>query len=259
MVNVEERDVIAALIAGIEKRPARGEFYMPRVVAPGRSFAHVMQSTLAIEGEDGDRIVEAIGGVEKSSVRRQQDLRSEACSSKAGGQSRKCLLGGKQTGRWVEMKKDDRRRFFLERIEPTSIGVKHKVPGPIPRRQRSEWSILRENEPAGGAIERENINPILPQICAQHKAAPRVRQDHVWMRAIVPADCETARRPAGRDLGSNAATIFVDACGWAKLSRGQYGQHRYTATVIVRDKNVLARHVNTQVSGPASFRAHSVQ
>ena len=70
MVYPEDRDVIAALIAGIEKRSARGEFYMPRVVAPGRSFARAMHSTLAIEGEDGDRIVEAIGGVKKPSVRR---------------------------------------------------------------------------------------------------------------------------------------------------------------------------------------------
>ena len=70
LINSEGRDVIAVLIAGIHKSSARGELDVPGVIAHGGCFPDVMQSTLAVEGEDGDRIVEAIGGVEKPPIGR---------------------------------------------------------------------------------------------------------------------------------------------------------------------------------------------
>src|SRR5580658_6618731 len=77
--------------------------------------------------KDGDGVVEAIGAVDKFAVARHQDFRAKISARKAGRQRGDGLARGERSGCRIVCKECDGRGFFLDRVEPTAVGMEGEV------------------------------------------------------------------------------------------------------------------------------------
>src|ERR1700727_1228553 len=118
--------------------------------------------------------------------------------------------------------------FFLERVQPMPITMKGKVTRPIARRNSNRGTCNGRQLPCG-EIKSVNVDPVLPQVCLQHEAIARVSLDHMRVRVVVAAHCETSGRRTRCELGTDRTCVLMNVRGCAQRPCRLYGQHRYCA------------------------------
>ena len=86
-IDSENRQMIGALITAVEKTPRRIEIEASWVVAARPLFAHKRQLTIFPHGKDPNAVMQAIAGINKLAIRRDQDFRAKVTAGKSFGQS----------------------------------------------------------------------------------------------------------------------------------------------------------------------------
>ena len=83
MIDFEHGDVIAALIATVQKPSRRVEIETAWIVASSSLLADIRQFAIRPDREDADTVLKSIARVDELSVMRHQDLGAEVTSSEA--------------------------------------------------------------------------------------------------------------------------------------------------------------------------------
>src|SRR3954469_12479631 len=130
-IDSKNRDIVVALIAAIEKSAARIEIEAAWIIPARPFFTDETQFAVCTNGKDRDAIVHSIAGVHEATVRGDENLRAEITSGKAGRQRGDRLPRREPARSRIEIKTHDGRAFFLDRIQPTPVWMKCKVPRTI--------------------------------------------------------------------------------------------------------------------------------
>src|SRR5262245_18010338 len=122
-IHAEDGDVVTALIAAAEELTGGIEGETARIIAPGPFLPDVPEVAVRADGEDRDAVVEPVARIDESPVGRDQDLRAEITASKPGRQGGDRLPRGQPPRRAVVVEQHHRRAFFLDGVEPMTIGM----------------------------------------------------------------------------------------------------------------------------------------
>src|SRR5437870_161943 len=90
-VDAEGGDVVAALVARIEKLAGGVEVEAAWVVAARPFFAGVFQGTVLTHCEDPDAVVQTVARIKEFAIPRHQNARAEIAAGKPGRQRRNRL------------------------------------------------------------------------------------------------------------------------------------------------------------------------
>src|SRR5690348_9795278 len=114
--------------------------------------------------------MQTIGGIEKSCVRRNENLRSEIRALEALWQRGNSLLRRQGSGCGVIVERDQCGSLFLQRVKPAAVRMKSEMAGTIAGRQRH--ARLRSGRKLAGVyIKLPNEDLIQSQIAREDELA----------------------------------------------------------------------------------------
>jgi len=126
-IDLKDGDVVGSLITTVEIGSGWIKGKTSGIVPACPLFADISEITARANGKDSNAVVQPIAGVHKLPVSGDQNLGAEITSGEARRQCRDRLPRGQTSGLGVIVKQYDRRAFFLNRIKPTTIGMKMEV------------------------------------------------------------------------------------------------------------------------------------
>src|SRR5205823_10147043 len=107
-----------------------------RVVAARPFFCDKGEQSVRADGKPGDGVMQAVGGIEKSCIRRNENFRSKIRAFEFVWQRGDGLLRRQLPGCGVIVEGDQRGGFFLKGVKPAAVRMKCEVPGTVAGRQR---------------------------------------------------------------------------------------------------------------------------
>src|SRR5215467_4989355 len=195
-VDAISGDGIRPLIARIKIVPCRIDVEAAGIVAARPFLPRKGEQAALADGKPDDAIVQTVSGVEKPRVMGNENFRSEIRAVELSWQSGDGLLRSELSSFAVIVESDQRGGFFLQRVKPTAVRMKSKVPRSVAGRQR-DVCLGGRREFASVYIKLPNENLIQTQIACEDELPCRIRLHHVGVRLVVSADGETAWRSAG--------------------------------------------------------------
>ena len=255
-VDAETRDSVGPLVATIQVLSAGIDGEATWIVAARPGLPHKSQLARRTKGERGDAVVQPIGRIEESSITGNTHLRGEVGPGKTSGQGRDLLPLVESARCGIEVEEDEGGSLFLQRIDPSAIGMKDKVPRAIARRYRDVPGWI---ELTGLLIQSPEVDRIGSEIGTKHKLARRIGFDHVRVGAIVATDRKTAGRRAGRMDGPRRWSVFRNVSGGGHAAIGQDRQHGKASTVIVRYQQMFACGMYAEVCRTGTFGGDGIE
>ena len=126
-IHPEGSNVVAALIAAIEEPAGRVEVERARIVSSRPFLPEIRQIAVRANGKHRDAVVQPVTPVDESPIGGDQNLGAEVAAGKPGRQSRDRLARRQPPGARIVVEQDDRRAFFLDRVQPAAVGMKAEM------------------------------------------------------------------------------------------------------------------------------------
>src|SRR5437879_1659472 len=101
-------------------------------------MAYLSKAAIVADGENADSVVQAVCSVDEVAVGGDANFRGEVRTGESRRHTGDDLLWRKISSCGVEMPEHDRRRFFLNGVQPDPIGVEREMSGSIARRRIHE-------------------------------------------------------------------------------------------------------------------------
>ena len=250
-VHVENGHVVGPLVATVEEATRGIEIETARIISARPLFTQEGELPGGAHGEDRRTVVKPVAGVNEPAVSRDQNLGTEV-ASRVSGRKRGNRPAGRQASRAaVVVEENDRRTFFLNAVEPLSVGVEVEMPRPVARGQGDRGRIVRIQH-SFSFVESPYEYLVQAQVDMEYETARGIGLDHVGVRSVVSAYGETARRRTGRLGGTDFPRRFLDVGRLSETSVLKDGQYRDRPSEIVGDEEESFRRVEAHVSGAGS-------
>ena len=120
-VHSEARDCVTPLIARIKEISCRIEIEATRIVAAGPCLSDKRQLSALAYREERNAVVQPVGSVYESAIRRNHDLGGKVCAGENFRQARNSLSRCQRSSACIIVKQRDRGRLLLQRIQPSSV------------------------------------------------------------------------------------------------------------------------------------------
>ncbi len=158
----------------------------------------------------------------------------------------------------IVVKQHDRRAFFLNRVEPTTVGVEMEMPRSVSWWQRDCGRFIRSQH-ALLLVELPDEDLIQAQVDMQHEASRGIGLNHVRVSPIMSAEGKAARRSIGRLGRANLPDIVLDVRGVAQTTVGQNRQHRHGAAKVVGHQQELSGRMDAHIGRTGAAGANRVE
>src|SRR5215471_9411015 len=232
-VDPQNDHSVALFVCRIEKAPGGIEPDEARGAAEGRLPAgYPQRPLLRIDGEDGDAVVAAVGGVDETPVRPDRDLGRGAVAGEFACQRRHDLERREGAAFGVEAVGRDRAVEFVEHPHDWKFRMECEV-ARTGARPRLHGALLGRSEPAGVAVEAEYEDTVESLVRHQHKTAGRIEYGVVRMRTRL---FDFVRTGLTRQLYHLVLVL--------ERSVGRYRQHCDATARIVGHHQEFARWVD---------------
>ena len=172
-VDPKNGDIITALITAIEELSRGIEREAARIISLSPDFTLHGQTAVGSNRENGDAVMQAVPCIQEAAVRRDSDSRAEVAAGEACRESGNRLPFSEGSFLCVEVEKDDRRSFFLNGVQPSSIRVEIKVTRSVARRERNGSRFIR-SQLASLIVEFPDENLVEAEVRMQDKPARRM-------------------------------------------------------------------------------------
>src|SRR5262245_6605405 len=130
-VDAKHSDIVAALVAAIEKLARRVEREAARIVAARPFLANVLQFSRGVDRENADAVVKSVTGIDELPVGGDEDLRTKVASGEIGRERGDRLPGRQSAGLGGVVEPYNGRAFLLNRVQRAAVRVEMEVPRPV--------------------------------------------------------------------------------------------------------------------------------